>query len=765
METPATAFSRNAVPGPPERPAAAMDAPARTAPVIEGLSLDELIKKVLAYNAKADIDFLRRAYDYAAEAHREQRRFSGEPFIAHPLEVAGILTGLELDLETLAAGLLHDVVEDTGIELAEIERRFGQEVAMLVDGVTKLSRIEYKSKEEQQAENLRKMFLAMAKDIRVILIKLADRLHNLRTLKYHPAPKQVAIAKETLEIFAPLAHRLGIYRIKWELEDLSFRFMNPEKYFELAERIVKTRSKREESLRSIISTLMSKLAAMGIEADIKGRPKHLYSIYEKMAEQGKDLDEIYDVQGVRCTVETVRDCYATLGIVHTMWTPIPGRFKDYIAMPKSNMYQSLHTTVVGPQGEALEIQIRTHEMHRTAEYGIAAHWRYKEGGRGDRDFDKKLAWLRQLLEWQHDLRDAREFMESLKIDLFADAVFVFSPKGDVIELPAGSVPLDFAYRIHTDVGHRCVGAKVNGRIVPLEYKLKNGDIVEIITARNSAPKRDWLNLVKTSQAKTKIRQWFKKEQRDENILKGRDHLEKEARKQGLDADLIRSEKLAEVGRKLNILSPDDLYAAMGDGVLTAVNVVSRIKAEETKHEKKGLPAEEALALRTEQRPAAWGKPAQGIRVKGVDNLLIRLAHCCNPVPGDLIAGYITRGRGVSIHRSDCRNLLAYRKHEPERLVEVAWDKEFHAPFQVKLEITGMDRAGLLSDAMAVLLEMKISANWVTARGKKDRGAVIELVLEIRGLEQLEVIMSKLMRIKDVYDVRRVSFASQEDGRG
>ncbi|MCL6639503.1 MAG: TGS domain-containing protein, partial [Firmicutes bacterium] len=423
-------------------------------------------------------------------------------------------------------------------------------------------------------------------------------------------------------------------------------------------------------------------------------------------------------------------------------------------------YQSLHTTVVGPQGEPLEIQIRTHEMHRTAEYGIAAHWRYKEGGRGDRDFDKKLAWLRQLLEWQHDLRDAREFMESLKIDLFADAVFVFSPKGDVIELPAGSVPLDFAYRIHTDVGHRCVGAKVNGRIVPLEYKLKNGDIVEIITSKNSAPKRDWLNLVKTSQAKTKIRQWFKKEQREENIVKGRELLEREARKQGLEVDIIRSEKMLELGKKLNISTLDDIYAAVGDGVLAAAGVIGRLKAEEAKPEKKGLLAEEAQALKTEQRPATWGKPTQGIRVKGIDNLLIRLAHCCNPVPGDLIAGYITRGRGVSIHRSDCRNLLAYRRHEPERLVEVAWDKEFREPFQVKLEVTGMDRAGLLSDVMAVLLEMKISANWVTARGKKDRGAIIELVLEIRGLEQLEIIMNKLMRIKDIYDVRRVSFSGR-----
>lgn len=724
-------------------------------------SLEELLQKIKAYNAKADLSVVRAAYEYAENAHRGQKRFSGEPFIVHPLEVAKILAELELDQETLVAGLLHDVVEDTGVTLEDIQARFGKEITILVDGVTKLSRIEYKSKEEQQAENLRKMFLAMAKDIRVILIKLADRMHNLRTLKYHPAPKQVEIAKETLEIFAPLAHRLGIYRIKWELEDQAFRYKEPDKYFDLVEKIAKTRDKREEYIRSVISILMSKLAAMGIEADIKGRPKHLHSIYEKMVEQQKDLNEIYDVMAVRCLVETVRDCYATLGIVHTLWTPIPGRFKDFIAMPKSNMYQSLHTTVIGPQGEPLEIQIRTMEMHRTAEYGIAAHWRYKEGGRGDREFDKKLAWLRQLLEWQHDLRDAREFMESLKIDLFADAVFVFSPKGDVVELPAGSVPLDFAYRIHTDVGHRCVGAKINGRIVPLEYKLKNGDIVEILTSKNSGPSRDWLNLAKTSHAKTKIRQWFKKGQRDENILKGRENFEREVRKQGIEADLIKGDRLLDIGKKLNILSLDDLYAAIGDGTVTASNILTKIKLEEAKTEKKGLLAEEVQVLKAESRPSAgWGKPTQGIRVKDIDNLLIRLSHCCNPVPGDPITGYITRGRGVSIHRTDCRNIATYQRDEGERLVEVAWDKEFRESFQVKLEINGMDRAGLLSDVMAVLLEMKISANLVTARGKKDHGAVIDLVLEMKGLEQLEHIMNKLTRIKDVYDVRRVSFSGQ-----
>ena len=729
-----------------------------------GKSLEELLQIIRGYNAKADLAVVKDAYEYAASAHRGQKRISGEPYIVHPLEVAKILAELELDLETIVAGLLHDVVEDTGETLSSISERFGSETALLVDGVTKLSRIEFKSKEEQQAENLRKMFLAMAKDIRVILIKLADRLHNLRTLKYHPTPKQVEIAKETLEIFAPLAHRLGIYRIKWELEDLAFRFNEPEKYFDLVERIAQTRKKREEYISSAISVLKDKLSGMGLEVDIEGRPKHLYSISVKMAKQKVGLNEIFDVLAVRCLVETVRDCYATLGIVHTMWTPIPGRFKDFIAMPKSNMYQSLHTTVVGPQGEPLEIQIRTREMHRTAEYGIAAHWRYKEGSRGDREFDKKLAWLRQLLEWQHDLRDAREFMENLKIDLFSDTVFVFSPKGDVVELPAGSVPLDFAYRIHTDVGHRCVGAKINGRIVPLDYVLKNGDIVEILTSKNSFPKRDWLNIAKTSQSKTKIRQWFKKEQREENILKGKEILEREVKKQGIELDLPKPEKIIEAGKKFSLFTLDDIYAAIGDGAITANGILSKIRAEEAKLEKKGLLAEEVQNIKNDVKPAAgWGKPMQGIRVKGIDNILIRLSHCCNPVPGDPITGYITRGRGISIHRNDCMNLINYQRQEAERLVEVAWDQEFTEPFQVKLEINGLDRAGFLSDVMAVLVEMKISANWVTARGRKDGAAVIELVLTMKGIEQLDYIMTKISRVKDVYDMRRVSFSGQTLG--
>lgn len=721
--------------------------------------LTDLLHRVVLYNPKADVAFLSKAYHFAESAHDNQRRISGEPYILHPLAVARILADLELDLETLAAGLLHDVVEDTGITLAQIEEEFGTDVASLVDGVTKLGRLEYKSKEERQAENLRKMFLAMAKDVRVILIKLADRLHNLRTLKYHPEEKQKEIAGETLEIFAPLAHRLGIYHLKSELEDLAFRYLHPQQYFELSKRIVHTRRRREEYIKEAVALLKDKLEAVGIRADIKGRPKNLYSIYEKMKKQNKELNEIYDVLAVRIIVDTVRDCYASLGIAHTLWRPIPGRFKDYIAMPKSNMYQSLHTTVVGPHGEPLEIQIRTQEMHRTAEYGIAAHWRYKEGGRADKNFDEKLAWLRQLLEWQSDLRDAREFMESLKIDLFADTVFVFTPKGDVLELPAGSVPVDFAYRIHTQVGHRCTGAKVNGKIVPLDYRLKNGDIVEILTSKQAAgPSRDWLNMVKTSQAKSRIRQWFKKEQRGENILKGTELIEKEFKKQGLDSGLLTGERLLEIGRRYNLMSAEDVLAAVAEGVVSPQTIANRVKEELKKEE-----ARTAKTLFAEEQPEKAGPPAPraersvpGVKVKGTNNLLTRLAHCCNPVPGDPIVGYVTRGRGVSIHRADCRNLTLLEKTDRERLTEAAWENNFPFPFQVKLEVTGMDRAGLLSDVMAVVAELKMSASWVTARGRKGRQASIEMILEMNSKEQLDYIMGKINRIRDVYQVRRTS---------
>ena len=705
---------------------------------------EELISRVKSYNPRLNEEFLRQAYLFAVALHGDQKRHSGEPYIVHLVAVAKILAELELDEETIVAGLLHDVVEDTGIELAVVSEKFGAEIAALVDGVTKLSRLEFRSKEEQQAENLRKMFLAMAKDIRVIIIKLADRLHNLRTLEYHTPEKQRAIAAETLEIFAPLAHRLGIYRLKWELEDLAFRYLEPEKYRDLTEKVAKTRAMREEYIRQATGILKGRLEETGINAELQGRPKNLYSIYRKMERQGKDYSEIFDTAGIRALVDTVRDCYAVLGVVHTLWKPVPGRFKDYIAVPKENMYQSLHTTVVGLNGEPLEVQIRTWEMHRTAEYGIAAHWRYKEGRPRDEEIEARLAWLRELLEWLQEMRDAREFMERLKLDVFTDVVFVFTPKGDVVELPAGAVPLDFAYRIHTEIGHRFKGAKVNGRLVALDYKLKTGDIVEILTAKQPSPSRDWLTVVRTSQARNKIRAWFKREWREEAIQRGREALEKEARKQGLEVEVTRSERLLEQGRRFNLYTLEDIYAAVAQGVIAAQTLIARLR-EET------APAGVPLSpLKTHR-----GKGAQGIKVRGVGNLLVRLAHCCSPVPGDSIIGYVTRGRGISVHRTDCRNVAVWREKEAERLVDVTWESDFSAPFSVRVEVSALDRAGLLHDVMSVLTEMKISASWVTARGRKDRMATIEFSAEVRDKAQLEYLIKKINRIKDVFEVRRV----------
>lgn len=718
------------------------------------MKFEQLVEKIKKYSPGVDVQLLRRAYDFAATAHEGQKRVSGEPFIRHPLNVSVILAGLELDLVTIIAGLLHDVVEDTDTPIESIEENFGSEVALLVDGVTKLSRIEYKSKMEQKVDNLRKMFLAMAKDIRVILIKLADRLHNMRTLKCMNEQKRKEISRETLEIFAPLAHRLGIYKLKWELEDLAFRYLEPEQYYQMVENVATKRAKREEYIKNVSQILKGKLISVGIESDIQGRPKNFYSIYTKMQEQHKELNEIYDLLAVRVLVDSVKDCYGALGMIHSLWKPIPGRFKDYIAMPKSNMYQSLHTTVIGPQGEPLEIQIRTLEMHRTSEYGIAAHWRYKDGNASDADFEQKLSWLRQLLEWQNDMGDAREFMETLKIDLFSDTVFVFTPKGDVVELPRDSIPIDFAYRIHTQVGHRCVGAKVNNKLVTLDYKLKNGDIVEIVTTKQAnGPSRDWLNIVQTSESRNKIKAWFKKENRDENLIKGKDSLEREIKKLGYDepAELVKIERLNQIARKMNFVSADDLYVAIGMGVVTPQQVITKAR-DETKKEKV-VNIEDYVGKDQRKR-----KPRSnaGIIVKGEHDVLIRLARCCNPVPGDLIVGYITRGRGVSVHRKDCRNVVQHGLGEDERMIEVSWDVADKGSYHVHLEISAMDRAGLLNDVMTVLSDLKISADYVSARGTKNRMATIDLILEVNSLEQLELIMGKIRRIKDVYDVWRVT---------
>lgn len=721
------------------------------------VSIDELAAKVLSYQSDAPIDLLRRAYDYADTAHQGQKRVSGEDYISHPLGVAKILADLQIDVITISASMLHDVVEDTVHTLEDIEKLFGKEIALLVDGVTKLSRIEYKSKEEQQLENYRKMFLAMAKDIRVVLIKLADRLHNMRTLKYMPEPKQKRIALETMEIYAPLAHRLGISNIKWELEDLSFRFLEPEKYYELVEKVKQKRQERQAIINEAIAILTERLQAVGIKAEIQGRPKHFYSIYKKMLKGHKDLSEIYDLSAVRVVVDTVKDCYGTLGIVHTLWKPIPMRFKDFIAMPKSNMYQSLHTTVIGTRGQPLEIQIRTWEMHRTSEYGIAAHWRYKEGPRGDKDFDQKLSWLRQLLDWQQDLRDPREFMETLKMDVFSDEVFVFTPKGDVIDLPAGSIPLDFAYRVHTDVGHRCIGARVNGKLVPLEYKLNNGDIVEILTSKQSGPSRDWLNIVGSSETRNKIRQWFKKEKREENIIKGRELLERESRRLGYDfKEITKGERLVECAKKLNISGEDELLASLGYGGITAHGVMIKL-IEAYKKEIKSTTPPDISQLLADLKPkrTTRSKASHGILVKGESGVMVKLSRCCNPVPGDPIVGYITRGRGVSIHRADCTNIVPSQE-DYDRIIEVSWDAATDDVYRVTVEVSAMDRPGMLTDIMMVTSEIKLNVSSVNAKVLKNKMATITLCLEISSLSQLEQVMTKMRRIKDVYSVHRAA---------
>jgi len=714
------------------------------------MRIEELIKKIRAYHPEADTELLRHAHSFAARAHNGQKRRSGEEFIVHPLAVAGILAELQLDVVTIAAGILHDVVEDTPVTLEAVREEFGTEIASLVDGVTKLTRLEYRSKEEQQAENLRKMFLAMAKDIRVILIKLADRLHNLRTLGYQPPEKQREVAQETVEIFAPLAHRLGIFRLKWEMEDLSLRYLHPEIYYDLVEQIAVKRQERDAYLKDLIATLKERLEASSIKADISGRPKHFYSIYSKMRKKNCSLNEIYDLIAVRVLVETVRDCYAVLGVVHSLWKPIPGRFKDYIAMPKPNMYQSLHTTVLGPDGRPFEIQIRTWDMHRTAEYGIAAHWRYKEGrSTTDREFEEKLSWLRELLEWQREMRDPREFMETLRIDLFADRVYVFTPKGDVVELPAGSVPIDFAYHVHTAVGHQCVGAKVNGRIVPLDYQLQTGDIVEILTAKGGKPSRDWLAIVKTSQARNRIRQWFKKEEREQNSLRGRELLEKEARKQNLPLEVLKADNLEKVLGRFNFLSVEDLYAAVGDGAVSPVQVLGRLKDE------LDLPAE------TEPVPLIVPLPRRrrstsGVRVPNVGSVEVRLAHCCHPLPGDAIRGYVTRGRGVSVHRADCPNLQYHQGSEPERIINVTWEDNAESVYEVQIAALAVDRPRLTADIMTAIADTKTIVNAVHARATKNNLATVDLKIEISNLDQLQSIMDKVRRIRDVLEVRRVT---------
>jgi GTP pyrophosphokinase len=715
-----------------------------------------LVKKINKYNINCDFSLIEKAYVISKDAHSGQQRVSGEPFIMHPMEVANILAELELDCTAIVAGILHDTIEDTTYTYEQLKEKFGEEVALLVDGVTKLGKIPYTTKEEQQAENLRKMFLAMSKDIRVILIKLADRLHNMRTLKYMSADKQIEKAKETLEIYAPLAHRLGISKIKWELEDLCLRYLDPKGYYDLVDKISKKRREREAYIEQILATLKERIAELGIEVHLDGRPKHFYSIDRKMEQQTKTLDQIYDLFAFRVIVDSVKDCYGVLGLVHEIYKPMPGRFKDYIAMPKPNMYQSLHTTVIGPEGVPFEIQIRTWDMHRVAEVGIAAHWKYKESSSGGSD-DSKLAWLRQLLDWQKEMRDPNEFMETLRVDLFTDEVFVFTPKGDVFSLAASSTPIDFAYSIHSAIGNKMIGAKVNGKIVTIEYELKNGDIVEILTSSNvHGPSRDWLKIVKTSQARNKINQWFKKEKRDENIVRGKELVEKELKKQSLAFSVLFKPEWVEILlRKYTFNTLDDLYAAIGYGAMTANKVISRLKEEYKKTVKVEDFALQTAETISQQKPNQNRKsvPENGIVVKGIENCLVRISRCCNPVPGDPIIGYITRGRGVSVHRADCPNVTNNIDGDT-RLIDVDWYTANNVSYNAEVTVLANDRTALLMEITNVIGEAKIPLKAINARTTKDQVAVMNLTMEITNTEQLEKITKKLKRVDGVFEVTR-----------
>ncbi len=712
------------------------------------MELADLLKKVKSYMEDPNLDFIRKAYNYAEKAHQGQFRVSGEPFVDHPLGVSIILADLELDVISIASSLLHDVVEDTGITSQDLENEFGSEVAHLVDGVTKLTRMEFKTKEDQQAESLRKMFVAMAEDIRVVLIKLADRLHNMRTLNYLKKEKRIEKSRETIEIYAPLAHRLGMSRLKWELEDLSFRYLQPDMYYELSQKVASNRKQRENDIQQAMQHLKDRLKEQGIDAETYGRPKHLYSIFNKMKRKEIDFDEIYDLTAVRVMVDSVRECYEVLGLIHELWKPIPGRFKDYIAMPKSNMYQSLHTTVIGPNGDPLEVQIRTPEMHKTAEYGIAAHWRYKEGKVGDEKFEEKLSWLRRLLEWQKDLQEPQEFMETLKIDLFEDEVFVFTPKGDVVSLPRGGTPVDFAYHIHTEVGDSCVGGKVNGKIVPLEYKLSNGDIVEVLTSKKSTgPSRDWLKYVKTSKARSKIKQWFKKQRRDEIVHRGKEIFERELKKNNIVLkEREKDNELARIAEELGKNGVEALYEEIGYNQIRPKQIINKLSTVDPEPD----PVKKVI-----NRQSSSGKsPDKGITVKGMENMLVRLAKCCNPVPGDSIIGYITRGRGVSVHRKDCRNLKTLIDEDKERIIEVDWHQDRTESYQVNLMIDAVNKNALVNDITSLIKEEKINLLSVMARTNDYQRAVVNISLELSSLEHMHDIMKKIEDISGVLSVNR-----------
>jgi GTP pyrophosphokinase len=726
-------------------PAAVIQRISRTSDPASGTpTIADVVAEAQRHRPSVNVGLLERAHDLAVTAHEGQLRASGEPYVVHPVAVAYELAQLQMDAETLAAALLHDVPEDTDVTLPDIEKRFGREVARLVDGVTKLSKFgSARTMEEQQAENIRKMFMAMAEDVRVVIIKLVDRLHNMRTLGFLPAEKQARIARQTMEIYAPLAHRLGVWQIKWELEDLSFKYLEPDAYRKLVTMLADRRKARESYVNKSIGVLRKELARLGIGAEISGRPKHLYSIHKKMERKGAEFNEIYDIHAIRVLVEDVKDCYAALGVVHSLWRPIPGQFDDYIAMPKANMYQSLHTAVIGPDAKPVEVQIRTKQMHEVAEAGIAAHWRYKEGSRGDRRYDEKLAWVRQLIDWQREVSDATEFVEGLKLDVFQDQVFVFTPKGDVKDLPAGATPLDFAYRIHTDVGHRTIGAKVNNRLVPLDYKLRNGDIVEIVTTKAAhGPSRDWLNIVRTSHAREKIRGWFRRQQRDENIEQGRDLLDRELRRLAHETlASVSVDQLTEIASQLRYRELDDFYAAIGYGAVSPASVVSKLEIHD-----------DVEITLPEVAPTAAAPSTTGVRVKGVGDLLVRFAKCCSPIPGDAIAGYVTRGKGVTIHRATCPSVLSER--DIERLIDVEWESVDAQTYPITVRIEANDRPGLLNEITNVVAENKVNIIAASIGVAPDGMALITATLKVTSLQQLSRVLSRIERVRDVTSVTR-----------
>ena len=729
----------------------------------------ELINSVLKYHPSTDISMIEKAYKVASEAHEGQKRKSGEPYIIHPLCVAIILADLELDKETIVAGLLHDAVEDTWMTYEEVEKEFGSEVALLVDGVTKLGQLSYSAdKVEVQAENLRKMFLAMAKDIRVILIKLADRLHNMRTLQYMRPEKQQEKARETMDIYAPIAMRLGISKIKVELDDLSLKYLKPEVYYDLVHKVALRKSEREQFVGAIVKEVKKHMDDANIKAQVDGRVKHFFSIYKKMVNQDKTIDQIYDLFAVRILVDTVKDCYAALGVIHEMYKPIPGRFKDYIAMPKPNMYQSLHTTLIGPNGQPFEMQIRTYEMHRTAEYGIAAHWKYKESSDGKapvgKSEEEKLNWLRQILEWQRDMSDNKEFMSLLKndLDLFADSVYCFTPQGDVKTLPSGSTPVDFAYSVHSAVGNKMVGARVNGKLVPIEYEIKNGDRIEIITSQNSqGPSRDWLKLVKSTQAKNKINQWFKKELKEDNILKGKEMLAQYARAKGFKiANYTKTQYLEAVLRKYGFRDWDSVLAAIGHGGLKEGQVFNKLVEAYDKENKKNLTDEQVLEAASEtQEKLHIAKSKSGIVVKGIHDVAVRFSKCCNPIPGDEIVGFVTRGRGITIHRTDCVNVLNMSETDRTRLIEAEWqqpDTKEKEKYMAEIQVYANNRTGLLVDLSKIFTERKIDLRSINSRTSKQEKATISMSFEIGSKEELRSLLEKIRQVESVIDVERTT---------